>query len=160
MALAKLPCPVPSCDYITVEVEVALKMLEMHERHAHVAPVPVGNDQQQVRPEKIRRPQLVVKEGFVTEEAFEYFEHAWDEYKTLAGVTTAVKQHLSSCLGEEVSTLVHATYGTAGYKALTEASLMAAAKGIMVKTRNRLVMELQLKNLVPRILLAMHALIC
>ena len=55
-----------------------------------------------------------MKEGFVTEEAFEYFEHAWDEYKTLAGVTTAVKQHLSSCLGEEVTTMIHATYGTAG----------------------------------------------
>ena len=80
MALAKLRCPVPSCGYITDEVgeATALKMLEMHERHAHVAPVPVGNDQQQVRPEKIRRPQLQVKEGFVTEEAFEYFEHAWD----------------------------------------------------------------------------------
>ena len=81
-------------------------MLEMHEHANHAVPVPVGNVQQPVRPEKVRRPQLVVKEGFVTEEAFGYFEHAWKEYKTLVAVTTAVKQHLSSCLGEEVSTLL------------------------------------------------------
>ena len=115
--LARLSCPVSSCDYITEELEIenGKWLLEMHGRFGHAVPVPVGNVQQSVRPEKVRRPQLVVKEGFVTEEAFEYFEHAWDEYKTLAGVTTAVKQHLSSCLGEEVSTLLHARFGTAGY---------------------------------------------
>ena len=76
----------------------------------------------------------MVKEGFVTEEAFGYFEHAWKEYKTLAAVTTAVKQHLSSCLGEEVSTLLYAKFGAEGYD--------EAAKGMVVKTRNRLVMQL------------------
>ena len=65
--LTKLPCPVPSCDYITEEAEMtcSMKLLEMHERVAHAVPVP--------------SPQLVVKEGFVTEEAFGYFEHAWKE---------------------------------------------------------------------------------
>ena len=129
-----------------------MKMLELHVQknhgQGHVVPVPVGNVQQPVLAEKVRRPQLVVKEGFVTEEAFEYFEHAWEEYKTLASVTTSVKQHLSSCLGEEVLTLLHARFGTAGYKALTEDSLMEAAKGIVVKTRNRVVMQLQLKKTV------------
>ena len=115
-----MECPYPSCNFVTAEIEEerAFKMLEMHEHANHVVPVPVGNVQQQVRPEKVRCPQLVVKEGFVTEEAFNYFEHAWKEYKTLAAVTTAVKQHLSSCLGEEVSTMVYSTYGKAGYEAL------------------------------------------
>ena len=36
---------------------------------------------------------------------------------------------------------------TEGYKALTEAALMEAAKGMVVKTRNRLVMQLQLKKI-------------
>ena len=112
MVLARLPCPYPSCDYITVEVERldGMEMLKMHERAIHAVPVPVGNVHQPVRAEKVKRPQLVVKEGFVTEEAFGYFEHAWKEYKTLAAVTTAVKQHLSSCLGEEVSTLLSAKF--------------------------------------------------
>ena len=105
-----------------MELEIAdgLEMLRMHQQMDHAVPVPVANVQQQVRPEKVRRTQLVVKEGFVTEEAFDYFEHAWEEYKTLAAVTTAVKQHLSSCLGEEVSTMLYATHGKAGYEALDE----------------------------------------
>ena len=156
LAPVVLKCPRANCKlgadgakYKTPELEgtIAMEMLKLHHAN-HAVPVPVGNDQQQVRPEKIRRPQLVVKEGSVTEEAFEYFEHAWEEYKPMASVTTAVKQHLSSCLGEEVTTMIHATHGTAGYKALTEASLMAAAKGIVVNTRNKLVMELQLKKIV------------
>ena len=58
-----------------------------------------------------------------------------------------MKQHLSSCLGEEVSTLLYAKFGAEGYEALTEAGLMEAAKGMVVKTRNRLVMQLQLKKI-------------
>ena len=70
-----MKCPVASYEYKTDEIEMvdARWMLEMHERHNHVVTVPVGHGQQQVRPEKVRRPQLVVKEGFVTEEAFDYF---------------------------------------------------------------------------------------
>ena len=65
----------------------------------------------------------------MAEKAFGYVEHAWKEYKTLAGVTTAVKQHLASCLGEEVLTLLYAKFGAEGYDALTEDGLMEAAKG-------------------------------
>ena len=76
MARAKLPCPYSSCDYETVELEhaVGMKMLEMHERASHKTKV-----SSEVRAEKVKRPQLVVKDGFVTEEAFGYFEHSWKE---------------------------------------------------------------------------------
>ena len=57
------------------ELELALTALRIHTDAVHVGHV--GNVHQPVRPEKVRRPQLVVKEGFVTEEAFGYFEHAW-----------------------------------------------------------------------------------
>ena len=100
----------------------------IHADSVHVGQT--GDVHQPVWPEKVRRPQLVVKEGFVTEDLFGYFEHAWEEYKTLASVTTAVKQHLSSCLGEEVSTLIYAAFGAEGYKAMTEAGLMEAANGM------------------------------
>ena len=58
-----------------------------------------------------------------------------------------MKQHLSSCLGEEVSTLLYAKFGAEGYDALTEDGLMEAAKGMVVKSSNRLVMQLQLKKI-------------
>ena len=45
---------------------LAMEMLKLH--HAdHAIPVPVGDGQQQVRPEKVQRPKLVVKKGFVTD---------------------------------------------------------------------------------------------
>ena len=60
MVLTRLPCPYPSCEYITVEVEMAdgMRMLEMHERAIHAVPVPVGNVHQPVRAEKVKRPLL------------------------------------------------------------------------------------------------------
>ena len=100
-----------------------------------------------MRSEKIQRPKLVIKEGFTTDEAFNYFEHAWGEYKVLASITTAAKQHLSSCLGEEVSTLVYNRYGKTGYEGLDEAGLLEAARGLVVKTRNKLVTKLQLQKM-------------
>ena len=60
----------------------------------------------------------------MTEEVFSYFVHSWKEYKQLANVTTAVKQHLAKCLGEEVSTLLYGTFGPEGYIALTEDGLL------------------------------------
>ena len=96
MAPIKLPCPDTSCGYTTVEVEVAdgMKLLEMHERVAHRAPVPPPANQQ-VKSEKVMRPQLVMKDCYVTEVAFSYFVHSWKEYKQLANVTTAVRQQLA-----------------------------------------------------------------
>ena len=51
VCLAKVPCPYPSCDFITLEVEMAvgMRMLEMHERTILAVPVPVGNVHQPVR---------------------------------------------------------------------------------------------------------------
>ena len=65
----------------------------------------------------------------------------------LASITTAAKQHLSSCLGEEVSTLVYNRYGKTGYEGLDEAGLLEAARVLVVKTRNKLVTKLQLKKM-------------
>ena len=99
MAPVAVPYSVGECQYETpvAELELATQLLRIHTDAVHVGQA--DNVQQQVRPEKVQRPKLVVKEGFVTDEAFDYFEHAWGEYKVLASVTTATKQHLSSCLG-------------------------------------------------------------
>ena len=148
MAPIKVPCPDTTCAYQTVEVEIedAMKLLEMHERVAHQTQAPALATQT-VKSEKVMRPQLVMKDSYVTEEAFSYFMHSWKEYKQLANVTTAVKQHLAKCLGEEVSTLIYGKYGSEGYDALTEDGLMEAAKGMVVKARNKLVMQLQLQKM-------------
>ena len=116
MAPIKLPCPDTSCDYITVEVEIAdgLKLLEMHERVAHRAPVPAPANQ------TVKSEQLVMKDGYVTEEAFSYFVHSWNEYK---------QQHLAKCLGEEVSTLLYGKFGPEGYDAMTEAGCWRRPRG-------------------------------
>ena len=43
--------------------------------------------------------------------------------------------------------MVYNTYGKTGYDALDEAALLKAARGLVVKTRNKLVMQLQLKKM-------------
>ena len=146
---AKLPCPYGSCEFVTVEAEVAdgMRMLEMHERASHPRPEAGEQIQQPVKTEKVKRPQLVVKDGYVSEEAFGFFQHNWGEYKKLAAITTAVKQHLASCLGEEISELLYSKFGAEGYEALTEEGLMEAARGMVVKSRNKLVMQLQLQKM-------------
>ena len=63
-----------------LEPDLAMELVKMHVQHDHAGPVHAGDGQQQVRSEKIQRPKLVIKEGFTTEEAFNYFEHAWGEY--------------------------------------------------------------------------------
>ena len=88
MAPIKLPCPDTTCAYETVEVEIedGLKLLEMHERVAHRAQVPVLATQT-VKSEKVMRPLLIMKDNYVMEESFSYFVHSWKEYKHLANVT-------------------------------------------------------------------------
>ena len=115
----------------------------MHERASHQPPYTGGNINQQVKTEKVKLLQLVVKDGYVSEEAFGYFQHNWGEYKKLAAITTAVKRHLylASCLGGELSELLYSKFGAEGYEALTENGFMEAEKGMVVKSRNKLVMQ-------------------
>ena len=85
-------CSIGGCQYETpeAELELATQLLRIHADSVHV--VPVGNVHQPVRAEKVKRPQLGVKECFLTEEAFGYFEHVWKEYKTLGGVNLTLCQ--------------------------------------------------------------------
>ena len=51
----------------------------MHKRVAHQTQAPALATQM-VKFEKVMRPQLVMKDSYVTEEAFSYFMHSWKEY--------------------------------------------------------------------------------
>ena len=90
----------------------------MHERASHQPPYTGGNINQQVKTEKVKLLQLVVKDGYVSEEAFGYFQHNWGNTKNqLRLLTTAVKRHLylASCLGGELSELLYSKFGADGY---------------------------------------------
>ena len=67
MAPIAVQYSVGGCQYKTpeAELELATQLLRIHTDAVHVGQV--GNVHQPIRPEKVRRPQLVVKEGFVTE---------------------------------------------------------------------------------------------
>ena len=149
MAPTRLPCPYTSCTYSTVESELAegLEMLKMHERTVHAPPTHPPASIIQVKPEKVLRPQLQVKDGYVPEESFEYFVHSWNEYKELANVGNASKQLLAKCLGDEVPAMLYGKYGFEGYWALNEKTLSDAARMMVLKSRNKLVMQLQLQRM-------------
>ena len=81
MAPVVLECPNAECAlgedgamYQTqaLEPDIAIRMLDHHIQQNHAGPVRAGDGQHQVRSEKIQRPKLVIKEGFTTDEAFNY----------------------------------------------------------------------------------------
>merc|ERR1711984_51237 len=93
----------------------------------------------QVKTGKIGRPRLELKDSFVDEETFAFFEHRWAEYKGMASVATDMaKKELSHCLSDEIQMLLFGRYGKEQYEALTETLLIAAIKEMVVRTRNKL----------------------
>ena len=89
MAPLQLECPLGSatCAFKTqeVETEVALQLLEMHRQMAHPLQVQAPTTSQ-VKTGKIVRPRLELKDSFVDEETFAFFQHRWSEYKGMAPV--------------------------------------------------------------------------
>ena len=123
MAPLQLPCSMGSatCEFKTLEVEteLALQLLAMHMNHAHPNQVQAPTTTQ-VKTGKIVRPRLELKDSFVDEETFAFFEHRWTEYKGMAGVTTDMaKKELSHCLSDEIQMLLFGRYGKEQYEALT-----------------------------------------
>ena len=110
MAPVQLACPMGSatCGYKTEEVELegALKLMEMHRQmaHPHQVQTPITS---QVKTGKIVRPRLELKDSFVDEETFAFFEHRWSEYKGMVSVATDMaKKELSHCLSDEIQMLL------------------------------------------------------
>ena len=78
MAPVQLACPMGSatCGYKTEEVELAsaMQLLELHTRLSHPQQVQTPTTSQ-VKTGKIVRPRLELKDSFVDEETFAFFEH-------------------------------------------------------------------------------------
>ena len=145
-----LLCPLGAgCDkgpddtmWFTVDIPFreAKVLLDDHVRIAHHQEAATGDGPaQQLRPEKLSRPQLKLKDGQIDEETWEYFKHQWQTYKTSANLTVSAKQHLESCLGNEVTVILFGRLGHAGWDQLTKDTLLDNIKEVFVKRCNQMI---------------------
>ena len=77
-------------------------------------------------------------DGYINEEAWEYFVNSWQSYKTLANPGTSAREILGASLGE-VDNMVFARVGAKTYNELTEVKMLEEAKKMVLKKRNKLV---------------------
>ena len=148
--MVKLSCPmVAECGYRTDEVDTmenAILLLQMHAKLAHQQGVGVVTTEGKTG--KIVRPKLELKDSYVDEEIFAFFEHRWKFYKALAGITDAkAKQELGMCLSDEVSMLLWGKFGPEQYEHLTEEQLLVATRDLVVRTRNKMVTSHKLRKM-------------
>ena len=138
-----LPCPLgagcnkgPNDDtWFTVDIPFreAKVLLDDHVRIAHHQEVTAGDGPaQQLRPEKLSRPQLKLKDGQIDEETWEYFKHQWQTYKTSANLTVSAKQHLESCLGDKIMVIFFGRLGKEGWETLSEKDLLNNVKEVLI----------------------------
>ena len=64
------------------------------------------------------KPQL--KDGFESEEQWNFFTYSWQQYKSAANKDRSDKDRLGSCLGDMVATKILAKLGDEIYKELAE----------------------------------------
>ena len=64
----------------------------------HAVPPPV--QPAAARTDKFPRLKLTLVDGYITEEAWEYFVSSWKSYKTLANPGTSARDILGASLGE------------------------------------------------------------
>ena len=86
-------------------------------------------------------------DGYINEEAWEYFVNSWQGYKTLANPGTSAREILGASLGE-VDNMVFARVGAKAYNEMTEVKLLEEAKKMVLKKRNKFVNRLKLNSLV------------
>ena len=109
MTKVQLSCPMgDECEYKTDEVDTmdnAILLLQMHAKLAHQQGA--GTATAEGKTGKIVRPKLELKDSYVDEEVFAFFEHRWKSYKAIAGITNVkAKQELGMCMSDEVSLLL------------------------------------------------------
>ena len=130
-----------------INVSVAIQLLEQHVRCVHQA-VGAGTTDVTLKPEKLIRPALKVRDGAIEEESWEFFTHQWATYKIQANLTASAKSHLESCLGDEVTLVLFGRLGQDGWNKLDEEGLLKEVKEMFVKKRNRMVNRLKLQNMI------------
>ena len=94
-----------------VDMEHALILQENHMKYAHQAAA-AGAAPAQLKAEKLTRPHIKLKDSQIDEEQWEFFLHKWATYKAQANLTVSAKQHLESCLGEEITEILFGRFIT------------------------------------------------
>ena len=148
-----MKCEYQDCGYDTDNaipeestVSEKLELMKMHIGARHAAP-PVVAPLPTARMEKFPRLKLLLVDGYVDEEAWEYFVNSWRSYKTLANPGTIAREILGASLGE-VDNMVFARVGAVAYNGMTEDNLLEEARKMVLKKRNKLVNRLKLNSLV------------
>ena len=130
------------------EIDLKLKLLDLHEKAAHSIPtMALPKQAAPARTEKYARPKLELKDGMVVEEEWEFFLHNWNEFKRLASPGEHSREILGLCLGE-VAGRVFNRVGSISYDKLTEQELINEAKSLAVRRRNKLVNRIKLAGMV------------
>ena len=117
----------------------------MHVAHAHQGGATQPSSQP--RTEKLTRPQLKVKDGLVTEEAWEYFNHQWSVHKRQANIQANLKEYLEQCLGDDITHVLFGRLGQTEWDKLTETTLLKQVEDMFLKKRNRMVNRLKLHGM-------------
>ena len=117
-----MTCPVPTCDmgggtaYKTekVEVDVAMRLMEMHNTAAHPPAAPQANPIRDGRPqaERVKRPMLTLSGQSISQEDYEHFLYLFNQYKERLGPGHDSAILLRECLAEDVSKVLYSSYGT------------------------------------------------
>ena len=139
MAPTKLRCERPGCAK-QVEAEntaTALELLKLHDTQAHS----LSN-----KPEKPRRPQLIMTGDAVEAQDWDEFVFKYEHYKKLAGVTSDSSSHLLECLSSEVYSILFSTYGRE-ISTQTEAELVQNIKRLVVRQRNTMASIMAVLNI-------------
>ena len=149
-------CPVSTCAYETsndvgedneVAVTAHLEMLKLHCTYAHSEPTSTATvPGEPSRTARIQQPKIVLTDGSVEAEDWEFFLHSWSEYKSLSAPGSRVKEILGNVLGE-VAAGVFNRLGKDAYAALTENDLLQHAKKLVVRERNCLINRLKLSSM-------------
>ena len=149
-------CPVSACVYETSNdigeddggtVAAHLELLKLHCTYAHsesTSTATIPGDLS--RTARIQQPKVVLTNGSIEAEDWEFFLHSWTEYKSLAAPGGRVKEILSNVLGE-VAAGVFNRLGKDAYNKLTEDDLLQHAKKLVVKERNCLINRLKLSSM-------------
>ena len=125
---------------------VAGNLVSEHLRYNHLLPVAQAPPAQ-LKPKKLDKPKLELKDGQVEETVWEFFSHKWTVYKVQANVTERQKHILEACLSPEIQQQIFNRLGQDGWAALNEAQLLESVKEMFVRKKNRFVNRIRLAKI-------------
>ena len=100
--MAPIKCERRDKSVDTGDVSTDIQLLQLHDTQVHG----LAN-----KPEKPRRPELIMTGDAVEVKDWEQFVFKYEQYKLLKGVKKDSTSHLLECLGNDVYSVLFNTYG-------------------------------------------------